>query len=90
MNLKGRQLKEIDTFSYLDSAVIRNGKIQNERIKEASKFYHVAVLEREARRQKKLKTFTLQALVKLMLANRMVSHIIGWEPTVEIYNVIFS
>ena len=28
-NLKGRQLKETDTVSYLCSVVIRNGKIQN-------------------------------------------------------------
>jgi hypothetical protein len=42
--LKGRQLKEIDTFLYLGSIVTRNGKIlyeTNERIKKASQFYHL-------------------------------------------------
>ena len=44
INLKGRQLKEIDTFLYLGSIVTRNGKIlyeTNERIKKASQFYHL-------------------------------------------------
>ena len=31
INLKGRQLKQVDTFSYLGSIVTRNGKIQNEK-----------------------------------------------------------
>ena len=37
--MKERPLKEVDTFSYLGSAVTRNGKIQNKmnkRIKKAS------------------------------------------------------
>ena len=30
INLKGRELKEVDTFSYLGSVVTSNTKIQNE------------------------------------------------------------
>ena len=44
INLKGRQFKEVDTFSYLGSVVTRNVKIQNEinkRIKKVSQFYHL-------------------------------------------------
>ena len=39
INLKGRQLKEVDTFSYLGSVVTRNRKIQNE-VNERIKKYH--------------------------------------------------
>ena len=28
--------------------------------------------------------------ISLLIINKVCSHIIGWEPTVEIYNVIFS
>ena len=45
INLKGSELKEVDTFSYLGSVVTRNGKIQNEvneRIKK--KHHHFIIL----------------------------------------------
>jgi hypothetical protein len=44
MKLDGKDIKEVDTFTYLGSCINKNRKIQNEineRIRKASNFHHL-------------------------------------------------
>jgi hypothetical protein len=44
METSGSKIKQVNRFTYLKSLVEKNGEIQNEikeRIKKASKFYHI-------------------------------------------------